>query len=56
MGVKEEYRDVWGWVIYSHSSGNLRFSIYDGDKEVCWCRTLKGAQEVLMALKKAEFS
>ena len=56
MPVKVEYQDVWGWKIYSHSKGNLRFSIYDGIKEVCWCRSLDDAKKVLSALKKAEFA
>jgi hypothetical protein len=50
------HQDVWGWKVLKYSKGNLRFSIWDNDDEICWCRTEEQAKNVLKALKKAEFA
>ena len=42
---------VWGYKIYKHKNGNLRYAVWDEDDgEVCWCRTLERAQEICRAL------
>ena len=42
---------VWGYMIYKHKNGNLRYAVWDdADGEVCWCRTLERAQEICEAL------
>ena len=42
---------VWGYDIYHHSTGRLRYAVWDdADGEVCWCRTLERALEICKAL------
>jgi hypothetical protein len=46
--------DLLGFEIYCHKNGNLRFAVWNKGKEVCWCRTLEQAAEIVRALDEKE--
>ena len=45
---------IGAYELIVHQSGRLRYAVWRGDDEVCWCATREMAGRIIRALEKEE--